>query len=130
MFPQGETAEWESGDGIPSCFVWSEGEDRWTGDGIGVDAVSVGGTGGAANVTCRTYHLSTFASSETQGISMEFVLDGFLADFEVLQEVCNAMLHSSGEHTKLLRIAGGVHMRFYTITNSVDGKTLRRPLHL
>eukprot|EP00904_Undaria_pinnatifida_P010764 jgi/Undpi1/6818/HiC_scaffold_21.g09294.m1 len=86
MGVNGETAEWESGDGMRSCFAWSESDDRWTDDGIGVESVSVGGIDGAANVTCRTYHLSTFASSETQGISLDFVLEGFLTDFEVLQE--------------------------------------------
>lgn len=88
-----------------SCFAWSESDDRWTDDGIGVESVSVGGIDGAANVTCRTYHLSTFASSETQGISLDFVLEGFLTDFEVLQEVSNGMILSAAEIVRHLRIA-------------------------
>ena len=87
---QGETTEWNSGDSVPACLAWSDSDGGWKKDGIGVDTISAGGDG-VANITCRTYHLSTFASSETAGISLDLVVEDFLTEFEVLQKVsCDA----------------------------------------
>ena len=71
---------------MPACLAWSDNDESWKEDGIGVDIVSAGDDG-AANVTCRTYHLSTFATSETAGTSLDFVIDDLSSDLEVLRKV-------------------------------------------
>ena len=71
---------------MPACLAWSEGDGEWKEDGIGLDTVTAR-SDGAANITCRTYHLSTFATSETAGTPLDFVVDDLLSDLEVLGKV-------------------------------------------
>lgn len=62
----------------------------WEEDGIGVDTVSVG-VDGAAVITCRTFHLSVFATSEeAEGVSTDLNTVDLLQGHVVLRQVCGA----------------------------------------
>lgn len=74
----------------PTCLSWSEVSMAWEEGGIGVDTVSEG-VDGAAVVTCRTYHLSVFATSEEgDSISAELNTVDLLDGHSVLRQVCSA----------------------------------------
>lgn len=79
--------QWDVFGPSPACITWSTSSMQWESDGIGADAVTVKADG-AAVVTCRTYHLSTFAAfEEEEGVYAEMNTVDLLGDYGVLREV-------------------------------------------
>lgn len=84
---QRQVAGWKPDQPVPNCVSWSDGAGVWKGAGIVADTVSAA-PGGDATITCQTYHLSTFATSEAQAPSQLNTVH-LLDDFSVLREVCD-----------------------------------------
>lgn len=101
--PQGVVTQWDAFRAPPRCVTWSNSTVKWESDGIGTDAVRVE-SDGAAVVTCRTYHLSTFTTFEEETAHAEMNSVDLLGDYAVLREVCCAqryqLCHKSHTHVR------------------------------
>ena len=84
------TTPWDPTEATAACASWVEEYSTWKIDGVVIDSFRIG-TDGVATITCRTFHLSAFSTSEVLGeIGRLTEFADIPEDLNVLREVRGA----------------------------------------